>query len=240
MPKAKPKTPVTELGKILGFDPPDYAPEAVQEVKPKVKRKAKPKAKRILVYPPIPCLPAKILAFDPGFGLCGFAVLKVGEFKIELDECGVIKTTPDSTYAQRLATIWRDLNDLFETHQPNLIVAEKFFSNNLGNNAVNVSQARGLIVTLSGLHNLPLYEPKPNEVKKYVHGSGSATKKEMQIAVSEVLGLSYLIEPDDAADAVANGLLGAWGLQRNTLALSMGEDEFNQMGSYISHFDVGF
>lgn len=231
MPK---KAPKTELGKVLGFDPPDYqTPETQVKAKAsgKAKKPAKAKVRAILVYPSIPTLPARILAFDPGFALCGYAVLDVSQGAVGLEECGVIQTTPKSTYPQRLATIWKDLSTLFGTYRPDLVVAERFFSNNLGHNAVAVSQARGLIVTLCGINNLPLFEPQPNVVKKQVHGNGSASKKEMQIAVSQVLGLNEIIEPDDAADAVANGLIGAWALQQKTLGFQMGEDEFNRMGS---------
>jgi len=45
----------------------------------------------------------RILGIDPGFGLCGFAVLEVNPQKEpELQTFGVISTKPQTNFAERL------------------------------------------------------------------------------------------------------------------------------------------
>lgn len=226
--------PQTELGKILGFDPPGTGsqpclPSAELQLKVKVRKSQPPggsapkfsdppKATLQPVYPLLPELPCRILGFDPGFALLGFALLDVEKTTIELIDCGVIETYRHTqTYPERLWTVMDDAEQLILKHSPKLMVVEKFFTRNLGKNATAVAQARGILVMLAGKHKLPLYEPNPVLVKQRIHGFAGATKKQMQTAVSEILGIDYLIEPDDAADAVGNSLLGAWDLQHGVL-----------------------
>jgi crossover junction endodeoxyribonuclease RuvC len=71
-----------------------------------------------------------------------------------------------------------------------------------------VWQARGTILLLASQYDLRYYEPKPNQIKMAVCGSGSADKKQVQKMVQRLLNLKELPRPDDAADALAISLTG--------------------------------
>ena len=82
---------------------------------------------------------------------------------------------------------------------------ELFFFKNV-KTAIEVGQARGVIL-LTGVENkLPIDEFTPLQVKQAITGYGRAEKGQMQKMVAIVLGLKEKIKSDDAADALAVAL----------------------------------
>jgi len=65
-----------------------------------------------------------------------------------------------------------------------------------------VSEARGVIILAGTKQKLPIYEFSPLQVKMAIAGYGRAEKKQVQRMVQEILELSELPRPDDAADAL--------------------------------------
>ena len=66
-----------------------------------------------------------------------------------------------------------------------------------------MSQARGVIVLACALANIPVFEYTPLQVKMSVVGYGRAEKKQVMEMTRNLLGLSKIPKPDDAADALA-------------------------------------
>lgn len=144
----------------------------------------------------------KLLSFDPGIGIMGYAVFEHGH----LLDCGVITTDKRQEYGARLNEIYADVGRLIFKTRPDQIAIEKLFANK-GNarNMESVSAARGCIFMHAAVESIPVYEYAPNSVKLGVAGHGRADKGQVQSAVSEKLGIP-IIKPDDACDAVAIGL----------------------------------
>ena len=151
-----------------------------------------------------------ILGIDPGLGLMGFAYLNVdttggpGAAIATAQDYGVIETPKEATTARRLCIIEADMAELLKRATPDALAIEKFIPNpRLAYNAPPVLQARGIVLLLAEKAGIPIYEYEPSKIKLNVAGHGTATKRDVQEAVTDVLGLEETPRPDDAADGLA-------------------------------------
>lgn len=143
------------------------------------------------------------LGIDPGLSEVGFGIIKVADGKEEFVDCGIIKTTPKNTFAERLSIIKKDLEEILKMHKYEAVgIEELFFAKNV-TNAIKVAHARGVIVQTIHDLRLPIYEFTPLQVKNNICGYGGADKVQVQEMVKRLLNLKTLPKPHDAADALA-------------------------------------
>lgn len=148
----------------------------------------------------------RVIGIDPGLAIVGFGVLDSDGKNAEVIDFGVIRTPKEETVPVRLALIYKYAMELFEKYQPNEIALEELFFNTNTTTAMNVSQARG-VVLLAAIHYCGrLYEYTPLQVKMAMTGYGRADKKQIQEMVKRYLHLNAIPKPDDAADALAVAL----------------------------------
>ena len=152
--------------------------------------------------------PAVCLGVDPGLGRVGFAfILKEGH-SFTAVEYGCIETPPRTDVSQRLEMIYDKLGERIRCCSPDFMSVESLFFGRNTTTAGNVWQARGIVLLLASQYQLPLYEPKPAQIKMAVCGSGSADKKQVQRMVQRLLNLKEKPKPDDTADALAIAITG--------------------------------
>jgi crossover junction endodeoxyribonuclease RuvC len=144
------------------------------------------------------------LGIDPGTAITGYGIIKE-----EQDGClivleyGVIRTSSDQTQADRLVYLYQKMKELILLHQPELGAVEKLFFQRNVRTALNVGQARGVVLLAMAELGLKIGEYTPLEVKQAVAGYGGADKNQVQQMVKTILGLEAIPHPDDAADALA-------------------------------------
>ncbi|MFW5962053.1 MAG: crossover junction endodeoxyribonuclease RuvC [bacterium] len=144
-----------------------------------------------------------ILGIDPGYGRVGYSIIEKKANKFIPHNYGLIETFNDKTLLERYFEIHIKLNEIIEEYQPEqMAVEELFFSKNV-KTAIDVAQARGIILLTGHQHGLILAEYKPNEIKQAVCGYGQAKKRQMQKMVKMLLNLKEIPKPDDVADAIA-------------------------------------
>jgi crossover junction endodeoxyribonuclease RuvC len=149
------------------------------------------------------------LGIDPGLSEVGFGVVEVIKTEPVFVDCGIIKTTPTHTLAERLQIIKKDLTDILAMHSYSAAgIEELFFVKNI-TNGIKVAHARGVLMAEIQEKKIPIFELKPSEIKNNICGSGRADKTQVQIMVQRLLGLSKLPKPHDAADALAIAILTA-------------------------------
>ena len=68
---------------------------------------------------------------------------------------------------------------------------------------MSVAEARGVALLVAKLHNVPIFEYTPPQIKQTLTGYGKADKKQVQEMVRVQLGLREVPKPDDCADALA-------------------------------------
>jgi crossover junction endodeoxyribonuclease RuvC len=82
------------------------------------------------------------------------------------------------------------------------VVEQLFFGQN-ARSALEVGQARGVILLALKRGGVSVVEVTPAQVKQAIAGWGGADKRQVQAMVARVLRLSEAPQPDDAADALA-------------------------------------
>jgi len=126
---------------------------------------------------------------------------------------GCVETEPEEPFPHRLLFLYETLEEQLENFRSNncspdfMCVERLFFGRNI-TTAEFVWQARGVVMLLGARMGLEVLEPKPNQVKVAVCGSGSADKTQVQRMVQRLLALDSVPKPDDAADALAIALTG--------------------------------
>ncbi len=145
----------------------------------------------------------RILGIDPGYATVGFGILDYDGREFSVVNFGAITTTPESPFAERLMTIHRDMCDVIDLYKPDALSMEKLFFNTNHTTAIDVAQARGVIMLAAVQKSVSVNEYTPLQVKSSVVGYGRAEKRQIQEMVRTILRLKEVPKPDDTADALA-------------------------------------
>ncbi len=145
----------------------------------------------------------KILGVDPGYGMCGFAVLIKAKGEMKLDTFGVIKTKPNSNFADRLLEIANDFKAILAQHKPDVVSIEDLFFVQNVTTGIQVAQVRGVLILLAHQQGAQIIEPKPIEIKQCFTGNGRAGKADMKKMAQMIFKLEKTPKLDDGVDAIA-------------------------------------
>ena len=144
------------------------------------------------------------LGIDPGLATVGFGVVeRVRGNDFNAIEYGAILTKANLSVEDRLCEIYDNVNELCRTFRPDAVSVEKLFFNTNEKTAINVAEARGVILLALKKNNIPIYEYTPLQIKQALTGYGRAEKKQIMYMVKTLLKLEKEPKPDDTADALA-------------------------------------
>lgn len=150
-----------------------------------------------------------ILGIDPGYAILGYGVVQKGSNALSAVDYGVIETTPDTSFPERLEKLYLGMRQLIGLYKPDEIAFEElFFARNV-TTALQVGAGRGVAVLAAQQSGVALYEYTPMQIKLAVTGNGHADKKQVQQMVKILLSLKAVPKPDDAADALAAAICHA-------------------------------
>lgn len=145
-----------------------------------------------------------VIGLDPGSAITGFGILEENhDHSLKVIDYGVLRTTPDMAVADRLQSLYEQLNELLVLHKPQSGAVENLFFQRNVSTAITVGQARGVLMLALAQAGISVAEYNPMEIKQAVAGYGKADKQQMQQMVKMLLGLKSVPRPDDAADALA-------------------------------------
>ena len=148
-----------------------------------------------------------ILGIDPGFATMGYGVITEELRAMQAMEWGcVITKKTDGDASVRLGMIYKGIVRLIEQFRPSEMAIERLFFARNTTSALQVSEARGVILLAAVHHTIPVTEYTPNQVKMAITGSGSADKRQVQEMIARLLILTEIPRPDDAADGLALAL----------------------------------
>lgn len=148
----------------------------------------------------------KILGLDPGFADTGFGLIERVGSSVKLLAVGTIRTSPKIIFSRRLLEIYQEISSLLEQYQPDLVSVEKLYFAKNTKTALDVGQARGVMILAIEQFGAPIVEFTPLQIKQAITSSGSASKRQVGLMVKSLLGLDSVPQPDDAADALATAL----------------------------------
>lgn len=146
----------------------------------------------------------RVLGIDPGTATVGFGVVDwIGSDTFKYISSGVISTPKTMAPGMRLKMIREDLLDILAEFGADQVGVEALFFFKNAKTVIPVAQARGVIIEALSTFGLTPGEYTPMQVKMQLTGYGKAEKSEVQWAVAKLLGLSEIVKPDDASDALA-------------------------------------
>lgn len=147
-------------------------------------------------------LARRVLGIDPGSVITGWGVVEAaGSSLIHLAH-GTVATAGTQGQAARLERIYRGLEEVIESYDPDGVCVERVFFARNPQSALKLGQARGVAILAAARRNLAVHEYAAVEIKAAVVGYGHATKQQVQMMIASLLRLSGKL-PADAADALA-------------------------------------
>lgn len=145
----------------------------------------------------------RIIGIDPGYAIVGVGVIEYKNSRFTTLDYGAITTTANTDFSYRLKVIYDDFTQIVNKYKPDAIAIEKLFFTTNQKTAIDVAQARGIILLVASQNNIPYYEYTPLQVKQSVVGYGKAIKNQVIEMTTRLLNLSQRPKPDDVADALA-------------------------------------
>ena len=148
----------------------------------------------------------RVLGIDPGFGRVGIAILeKNGPAEILLySEC--FSTEAGLGFPERLKAVGQKISEVVKKFKPQVAAIEQIFFNTNAKTALNVAEARGVIVYEILSRGIEVFEYTPLQVKMAITSFGHANKRQ----IIEMLKMLLVLPPkkylDDEYDAIAVAL----------------------------------
>lgn len=150
-----------------------------------------------------------ILGIDPGYAIVGYGVIKYENSHFVTLDYGAVTTPAKTPFTARLEEIYDGVSEVAIRWKPQAMAVEKLFFNSNAKTAIDVAQARGVILLAAVKNGLSVFEYTPLQVKQSVVGYGRAEKKQVMEMTRIILGLEKVPKPDDTADALAMAICHA-------------------------------
>ncbi len=145
----------------------------------------------------------RILGIDPGYAIVGVGVIEYNGHSFRTLEYGAITTPAGMDFPARLEMIYSQMQEVLMLYKPESMAVEKLFFNTNTTTAIEVAEARGVILLSAQQAGVPVYEYTPLQVKQAVVGYGRAEKRQVIEMTKKLLSLTRTPKPDDVADALA-------------------------------------
>lgn len=144
----------------------------------------------------------RIIGIDPGLRHCGWGIIETAGNRLTFIACGALHPPVKLDLANRLLILHQELGKLIEQFSPDEAAVEETFVSKGPRSALQLGQARGVILMTPAEHGIPVAEYAANLIKKSVVGSGHADKNQVQLMVKTLLPQADFTNAD-AADALA-------------------------------------
>ena len=151
----------------------------------------------------------RIIGIDPGYAIVGVGVVDYIKNKFYPVKFGAVDTPAGTPFNDRLRIIYDTVAEVIAETKPRCMSIEKLYFNSNQKTAIEVAEARGVILLAAKQNNLPICEYTPLQVKQAVTGYGRAEKRQMMELTRILLGLDKCPKPDDTADALAMAICHA-------------------------------
>lgn len=164
----------------------------------------------------------RIMGIDPGYGIVGYGVLELTGNRMKVVGSGIIETERKKSFPERLVDIFEGMMKLIEKYEPDEVSMEKLYFFRNVTTAIEVGEARGVIILALTLKKIKINEYTPYQVKMAVTGYGRARKENVRDMVMKILNLKERPKFDDVSDALAIAICHA-----NSYAMKRRVGEFD-------------
>ena len=160
-----------------------------------------------------------VLGIDPGYAIIGWGAVNYSSGRLVPVSYGAITTNADTPFADRLKEIGNDIGVILDKLKPQANSIEKLYFAANTTTAIDVAQARGVIVYEAAKRNIDIFEYTPLQVKQAVVGYGRAEKNQVMELTRQLLKLKSVPKPDDTADALAIAICHAHSFNSQSYAV---------------------
>ncbi len=144
----------------------------------------------------------RIIGIDPGLRRCGWGIIESTGNRLSFVAAGTITPPTDAALADRLVELHRGVTAVLEEYGPDEAAVEETFVSAGARSALQLGQARGVVLMTPALRGLPVGEYAASLIKKSVVGTGHAEKTQIQMMIKILLPTASF-KGADAADALA-------------------------------------
>lgn len=145
----------------------------------------------------------RILGVDTALRNTGFGVIDKTGKKLDVVDCGIIKTHRKAPLSKCLVRLGGGMRELAEQYSPDIASIEGAFYFRNAKTAMLLGSARGAVIATLAELSIPMYEYSPRRTKQAVCGYGNASKEQVAVLVARLLHIDTDSVPDDATDALA-------------------------------------
>ena len=145
----------------------------------------------------------RVLGIDTSLRSSGFAILEKRGQKTTILDCGIIKNEQKLRHSECLTRIFYAIEQLIYEYNPDEVAIESPFYAKNAKTAMILGMAKGVVITSSSKAKLPIYEYAPKKAKQAVVGHGNASKHQVAVMMTTLLGVDIGDINDDATDAMA-------------------------------------
>ena len=147
-----------------------------------------------------------VIGIDPGIRKTGYGVIRSTNNVPELVDYGIISSDSTHPVANRIYSIFSDVQDLIDKYNPTVLSIEDIFFGKNVKSMLLLGQARGAALIAAASKDLIIYEYSPKKIKQSLTGNGNSEKHQVQFMVQNILRLSSPPSPHDASEALAAAL----------------------------------
>ncbi len=140
----------------------------------------------------------RVIGIDPGNYKTGYAILDINGNSFKLVDSGTISARKKP---ENLKKIFNGLNEIIREFSPSELALESSFYGKNPQVLIKLGEIRGIILLLSAIHELKVFEYTPQRVKNAITGYGWAGKEDVFSMVNRLFNVTP--EHQDEADAIA-------------------------------------
>ena len=144
----------------------------------------------------------RIMGIDPGSLCMGYGIIDENERALGW---GRVKVSGRLPLAERAARFFSALGELVEKEEVEVVAIEEVFYGKDVKALLKLAHCRGAVMASLAIHEIPVYEYTPAEVKQAVVGYGRAEKEQVKLLIKQLLKIEEDLSSDEA-DALAVAL----------------------------------
>ena len=111
----------------------------------------------------------RILGIDPGYATIGYGVIDYNKNRFSVAGYGAITTPAGIPFERRLSDIYNDMNELIKKYSPDEMSIEKLYFNTNTTTAIDVAEARGVILLAAYSGGVKIAEYTPLTSDTFLH-----------------------------------------------------------------------
>ena len=103
----------------------------------------------------------RIIGIDPGYAIVGFGIIEYDNGRFKVIDYGAVTTSADMDFNRRLEIIYDDVSQILDIYKPESLAIEKMYFQNNQKTAIDVAEARGVILLSAVKRRLLIREYTP-------------------------------------------------------------------------------